>query len=499
MRQQSFRCALGIVVLAGTFLGFAFGQESAPGPKSKPLNVLFIISDDLRTECSCYGGLAKTPNIDKLAAAGIRFDRAYCQFPLCNPSRSSLLTGRYPTTTGILGNRGFFGDAHPDFVSLPKWFMQHGYVTLRTGKIFHGGIDDTEAWTEGGEPRIAAPDSGAKDTTGRLPSADPDEASPVQGKAAPAQVNRAERSDRFIILPGDGSNHGDYRCATQAIDYLRRFKDSDKPFFIGCGFVKPHSPPTAPQKFYDMYDLDKIELPPNFAPRPTVPEGFPKLSIRPRNADLFIGRDASPQEAKEMIRAYLASTSFVDANVGRVIAELDKLGMRDKTIVIFWGDHGYQLGERGKWSKAGSLFEQGGRVPLIILAPGAKGNGQPCERVIECVDLYPTLCELCSLPQPPGLEGQSLEPLLEKPAGSRRSLAFTVWSEDGQTLHGVAIRTERWRYAEFDGGKGGAMLFDEDADPQELKNLADDPKYAAVCAELSPLVKQYAARMAAKQ
>jgi len=497
MRQRTFRCGVALAIFGGTLLGFAFAQEAAPAPESKPLNVLFIISDDLRAECSCYGGLAKTPNIDKLAAAGIRFDRAYCQFPLCNPSRSSLLTGRYPTSTGVLGNRGFFGDAHPDFISLPKWFMQHGYVTLRTGKIFHGGIDDNEAWTEGGEPRTASPDSGGADTTGRLPSADPDEASPVKGKAAAAPATRAERSDRFIVLPGDGSNHGDYRCASQAIDYLQRFKDSEKPFFIGCGFVKPHSPPTAPQKYYDLYDLEKISLPPNFALRPTVPDGFPELSIRKRNADLFIGRDATPQEAKEMIRAYLASTSFVDANVGRVIAELDKLGLRDKTIVIFWGDHGYQLGERGKWSKAGSLFEQGDRVPFVILAPGAKGNGQPCQRVIECVDLYPTLCQLCGLPQPPGLEGRSIAPLLENPKAAWDHPAFTVWSE-GQTLQGIAVRTEKWRYAEFDGGRGGAMLFDEDADPQELKNLAGDPKYAAVCAELSPLVKKFAARVGAK-
>jgi iduronate 2-sulfatase len=499
MKRHVFTWACGIAILAGIVVGAGFADDSAPKVK-EPLNVLFIISDDMRAELGCYGGQAITPNIDKLAASGVRFDHAYCQYPLCNPSRSSLLTGRYPTSTGVLDNRSFFGDKHPDFVSLPKYFKQHGYDTLRTGKIFHGGIDDDTAWTTGGEPRGAAgADNGGNETNTRLPSADPDEAAPIEakkgdGKAAAAPT-RAQRSDRFIVLPGNGENHGDFKCASQAIEYLRGRKPGDAPFFIGCGFVKPHSPPTAPQKFYDLYDLDKIKLPVNFEPRPTVPEGFPKLSIRARNADLFIGRDATPAEAKQITRAYLASMSFVDANVGRLIAELDKLGLRENTIIVFWGDHGYQLGERGKWSKAGSLFENGARSPFIIVEPGAKGNGKVCERVVESLDLYPTLCELCGLPQPEGLEGRSIAPLLNNPDAEWNYPAFTVWSEDGKMLQGISVRNERWRYTEFDGGRGGAVLFDEKDDPQELKNLANDPKYAAVCAELSPLVKQYAARM----
>ncbi len=200
-----------------------------------------------------------------------------------------------------------------------------------------------------------------------------------------------------------------------------------------------------------------------------------------------------------MIRAYLASCSFVDWNVGRVMAELDKLGLHDNTIVVFWGDHGYQLGERGKWSKAGSLFQMGDRVPLIFDVPGAKGNGRPCERVIECVDLYPTLCQLCGLPQPQGLEGRSVAPLLENPQADWDHPAYTIWSEDGRTIQGVAVSTERWRFSEFQDGRGGAMLFDENADPLELKNLADDPQYAAVCEKLSRLAKQYAARLSQKQ
>ncbi|HZZ27319.1 MAG TPA: sulfatase-like hydrolase/transferase, partial [Pirellulales bacterium] len=398
---------------------------------------------------------------------------------------------------------------------------------------------DTEAWTEGGVSRfLAGVDDPEKVTPGSLPSADPDEARPLEkatpqpksdsqksessksdpaktelpksddshqaatgGRAAaknPSGVTRAQASDRVIVLEGDGSNHGDSHVADRAIEYLKRFKDSDRPFFLGCGFVKPHSPPTAPQKFFDLYDVDKIPLPPNFAPRPTVPDGFPKASIRPKNADLFIGRDASPEEARKVIQAYLAACSFVDDNVGRVIAQLDKLGLRENTVIVFVADHGYQLGERGKWSKAGSLFEQGARVPFIIVAPGAKGNGQACERVVEELDIYPTMCELCGLPKPDGLEGRSLLPLLNNPQAKWDYPAYTIWSEDGKTIQGVGVRTEKWRYAEFDGAKAGAMLFDETADPQELRNLADDPKYTAVIAELSPLAKQYAARLAAK-
>jgi arylsulfatase A-like enzyme len=453
-------------------------------------NVLFIIADDLRTELGCYGSpLAKTPNIDALAATGVRFNRAYCQYPLCNPSRVSMLNGRHPSTTGVLGNRTDFRTNHLDWVTLPQLFKQNGYASLRSGKIFHGGIDDAESWTEGGDPR-----RGAEPGAMRAPTAD--ELIFIQNQLSPEDAEERRRyggSDRWIALPGNGESHGDYKAADRAIEYLRRH--TNKPFFLACGFVKPHSPPTAPQRFYDLWDVDKIPLPPNFAPRPTVPEGFPKAAIRPRNADLFIGRDASETEAREMTRAYLASSAWMDWNVGRVLSELDRLGLRENTIVVFWGDHGYQLGERGKWSKAGSLFEQGTRTPFIVVMPKAKGNGQPSERVVQAVDIYPTLAELCGLKAPKGIEGRSLASLLKKPAARWNHPAFTVWSEDGRTLHGATIRTERWRYAEFGlNGANGAMLFDETADPNELKNLADDPKLAKVRADLSKQLQSYAAR-----
>jgi arylsulfatase A-like enzyme len=467
-----------------------FAQPSATGVASapQPLNVLLIISDDLRTELGCYGVTrASTPNIDTLAAAGVRFERAYCQFPLCNPSRSSMLTGRYPASTGVLGNRDWFGAHDPEIRSLPRWLKEHGYATLRTGKIFHGGIDDAEAWTVGGEPRqVGAPNASERSEAAR----------PRRGRTPRQQpaLTKAQRSDRWIVLPGEGERNGDYRSASRASELLQEHRDET--FFLAVGFSKPHSPLEAPQSCYDLYPLDSIELPPDFAERPTVPAGFPRQSIRPRNADLFIGRDASPMEAREMTRAYLASVSFVDRNVGRVLAELDRLGLRESTIVVFWGDHGYQLGEKGKWSKAGSLWEQGCRTPLVIQAPNAAGNGRSSPRVVEMIDLYPTLVELGGLPAPDGLEGRSLAPLLADPDTAWDHPAFTIWSEDGRKPTGIAVRTERWRFAEFDDG-AAAMLLDEVADPHDLTNLADDPAHADVRAKLSELVRRHRARYAA--
>ncbi len=469
------------------------GASDLPSSGSGRYNVLFIMSDDMRPELGCYGNaIARTPTIDSLAKAGVMFERGYCQFPLCCPSRTSMLTGRHVIHTGVYGNRTWFGDLHPDFVSLPKWFKQHGYATLRTGKIFHNGIDDTDAWTEGGERRnIAGLDSaGPADnaTPGRRQESGLSDLALRNIRASRnTGMTRAQYSDRIIVLEGDGEGHGDYLTADRAIDFLRRYKD--RPFFLGCGFVKPHSPPTAPQRFFDMYPLGSIQLPVDFAPHRTVPPGFPEGCLRPRNADLFIGRDASPEEATRVIQAYLASIAWVDWNMGRVIAELDRLGLRDKTIIVFSADHGYQLGEKGKWSKAGSLWEEGTRIPLFIAAPGAKGNGRRCTRCVEALNLYPTLVEMCNLPMPSALEGRSMVPLLHDPTARWDHPAYSVWSEDGKTLTGIGVRVERWRYAEY--VLGGAMLLDMENDPHQLKNLAHDPGYADVTARLSGLVQRY--------
>src|SRR3989440_346034 len=382
MRLFRVRIVIAVYICASLF----YSSPSSPPPSAVSaapalkLNVLFIISDDLRPELGAYGNkIIKTPNVDGLAARGMRFDRAYAQFPLCNPSRSSLLNGHYPTQTGVMDNNTYFRARHPDYVSLPQYFKEHGYATLRTGKIFHGGIDDEVSWTEGGEPPdpaiINRPAS--RIATGAAPS---DQAE-VAGQGRTPNPKESE-SDRIVVLKGDGESHGDYKVATRAIEYLERYKD--KPFFIAVGFVKPHSPPTAPKKFFDLYDVNKIPLPVDFAATPHALPGAPEISIPPKNADLFIGRPSLPDLAREMKRAYWASTSFVDEQVGRVLDVLDKNGLRDNTIIVFFGDHGYHLGEKGKWSKAYSLYDLGLRVPLLIAVPHQKG--QVSERVVDLMD-----------------------------------------------------------------------------------------------------------------
>ncbi len=511
--------AAAAAALPRTLLG-----QAAAGPGARP-NVLFLMADDMRTELGCYASRFGThsPNIDALAAAGVRFDRNYCQYPICNPSRTSLLTNRHPTTTMVLGNRTDFRPSHPDWITLPQLFRNNGYASLRTGKIFHDIYDDRMSWTEGGGAPLR--DGGAGGKAMAIPRPPPesvrsapsdrlrivdhaserepdfrsaDHATQFVLPALSGDVERAARSDRLIVLDGEGEGHPDYQTADAAIRYLR--EHGDRPFFIGCGFVKPHSPPCAPRKFLDLYDPAKIELPPDFAPWPTVPPGFPSAAIRRHNADLFIGRGASEAEARETIRAYLAAITFSDWNLGRVIAELDRLGLRDNTIIVFIADHGYQLGEKGKWSKAGSLFEMGTRVPLIVAAPGMAGNGRSCHRITQSISIYSTLAELCGLELPAGGEGTSLTPLLRDPASAWDRPAFSVWSEDSRTLHGVAVRTEKWRYAEYGpNGVNGAMLFDVHADPLELANLAYDPKRASVCAELSALTRKYASNLGKTQ
>jgi arylsulfatase A-like enzyme len=417
-------------------------------------NVLFIAVDDLRPTLGCYGhGVVKSPNVDRLAGRAVRFDLAYCQYPLCNPSRASMLSGRLPTTTTIVDNTRWFREAMPDAVSLPELFRKNGYASLRAGKIYHGGLDDDRAWTEGREPLKR-----------------PQPRTPAQ------EQERRNQADRWEAVAGAGENLPDYKTATRAIELLEKHKDA--PFFLAVGFVKPHCSYVAPKSFFDLYDASKLPLPADFAPRPTTGPGVPPEALSP-NGDAFIGRDASEAEAREFLRAYYACVSWMDAQTGRVLDALDRLGLSKRTVVVFWGDHGYHLGEKGKWSKHNSLYEVGTRVPLLIALPDGKNAAATCRRTVELLDLYPTLAELCGIEAPPGLEGKSLSPLLRDPAAAWDKAARTV-TQRGRTF-GRTVRTERWRYTEW---PGGAELYDHADDPDELRNLASDPAQAAVVADL---------------
>jgi arylsulfatase A-like enzyme len=465
-------CLLAILVNLAVFLPAKIHAQKKP-----KYNVLFIISDDLRPELGTYGTPnIQTPNIDNLAKRGTRFDNAYAQYPVCNPSRTSFLTGRYPTQTGVMNNNDYFRRKFPDWVTLPQYFKNNGYATLRSGKIFHGGIDDQVSWTEGGEP--TDPNITERGNPNFRPQPAPNtEQAQTQGAGI-----RESSSDRIIVLEGNGESHGDYRATTLAINYLEKYKD--KPFFLALGLVKPHSPPTAPKKFFDLYDVNTIPLPIDFGTTPKALADAPAISISPRNSDLFIGRESTPELSREMKRAYWASTSFMDAQVGRVLEALEKNGLKENTIIVFFGDHGYHLGEKGKWSKAYSMYELGLRVPLIIAVPN--GKTQANQQVVELIDLYPTLADLCGLPVPKDIKGESLKKTLQNPKSKTDGISYSV--TDYRGIIAKSVRTNRWHYVEWDEGKQGSMLFEHPKDALELKNLGQDAKYSKIVAEMNALL-----------
>ncbi len=459
------RC-LHAVIIAVLLMPLAAHAADAARP-----NVLFIAVDDLNTGLHCYGHpLVKSPNIDRLAARGVRFERAYCQFPLCSPSRVSMLTGLRPDTTRIFELKTDFRTILPDALTLPQCFKRQGYYTARVGKIFHygvpgqigtSGLDDPGSWDHVVNPR------------GR----DKDEEDKVINYTPNIGLGAAMC---FYAADGTDEEQTDGKSATAAVELLESHRD--KPFFLGVGFYRPHTPYVAPKKYFDMYPLESIKLPYN-APddQDDIPE--PAEAIRPLNYGL------SDEKCRECMRAYFAALTFMDAQVGRLLDALDRLQLSDRTIVVLWGDHGYLLGEHGQWMKQ-SLFEESARVPLIIAAPGAKGNGQASPRIVETVDIYPTLADLASLPAPQNLHGTSLRPLLDDPGRAWDRPAFTQVRRNN--FFGRSVRTQRWRYTEWDHGKRGIELYDHDNDPREFKNLAADPNYASVVTELRAVLRNAA-------
>ena len=449
---------------------FGACASAAPAPAKPKLNVLFISVDDLNTDVGCYGHpLVKTPNLDRLAGRGVRFDRAYCQYPLCNPSRSTVLTGRRPDATRVINNGSHFRQALPDVVTLPQLFRTNGYYAARVGKIYHSGVpmeigangmDDLASWDYASNP------SGRdRDQEGELVNFTP---------------NRSLGSCLcYEMAEGTSEEQTDGKVAAEAIRLLEQ--NRNRPFFLGVGFYRPHSPHLAPKKFFDLYPLDQI--PPVYHP-PNDLQGVPPVAlfIQPPNWG------ATEQQQREVIRGYYACVSFMDEQLGKVLDALDRLKLADHTLVVFWVDHGYLLGLHGEWMKT-MLFEGAARVPLVLAGPGVV-KGQACPRTVETVDLYPTLADLCGLTPPPGLEGKTLRPLLSNPQAQWNDPAYTqvVRLTDKRQPVGRSVRTERWRYTEWEQGKLGAELYDHDHDPNEFANLAADPTQAAVVAELQALL-----------
>lgn len=467
------------LTLSSLLLIFVSALHAAPRP-----NVLFMMADDLNNSLGCYGHpLVKTPNLDKLAARGVRFQNANCQFPLCGPSRNSMLTGLYPNTTGILTNSQLFRQTIPDAVSLPQAFRQDGYLAARIGKLYHYGVPNSIG------------------TNGH------DDPASWELEINPAGVDRLEEHPKIFSLisgnfggtlswyasPQPDEKHTDGLQAKDAEWVLERCaKEKDHPFFLAVGFFRPHTPYVSPEKWFKGYPE---------ADMPVV------TGIKEDQADLpapALGSYKKEQDQltdplrRQTIQAYYSAISFMDAQAGKVLDALDRLGLAENTIIVFTSDHGYHMGEHGLWQKQ-SIFEESARVPLLVAAPGMQ-KGKVANTPVGLIDLYPTLTELCGVKAPANLQGQSLVPMLKdteakgrgwvlsqvvRGGGFKRQGASAAKGDDGKRIFGYALRTDRWRYIEWDGGNAGKELYDHETDPKELTNLADKPDQAATQAQLS--------------
>jgi uncharacterized sulfatase len=442
---------------------FVATTAAAAEPTKQP-NVLFILADDLSCDLGCYGQTAvRSPNLDALAKSGVRFDRAYVQYPVCNPSRTSFLTGLRPTTTTITDNATHFRKRVPDVVTLPQLFRQNGYEVVGLGKVFHRGLSPDDLKHEMDDPK----------SFDRV----------FYGKATPAGLKGEGRNltgdklpwCRWLATEGTDADQPDGQLADEAVKTLATPRD--KPLFLAVGFYRPHDPFVSPKKYFDLYDRSKLEI-------PTSPKGYtPPYPHSLGGGALQTAFDQfTDADRREFLHAYFAGVSFLDAQVGKVLASLKANGQDRNTVVVFIGDHGYELGVRNWWNK-NTLFERSCRTPLIVRDPEAKGNGRAATAITEFIDLYPTLASRCELKDvPKNLEGADFRKVLDDPTARHKDSAVTVVQRS--KFLGRSIRTEQYRYTEWDGGKMGAELYDHTADPGEWKNLAADADRAAAIREL---------------
>jgi uncharacterized sulfatase len=421
-------------------------------------NVLFIASDDLNHCLSAYGHpVVQTPNIDRIARAGVRFDRAYCQFPLCSPSRTSVLTGLAPDATEVYDLQKHFRESVPDVVTLPQLFQNSGGFSARVGKMYHygnpgqigtDGLDDPPSWNARVNPKG------------------------IDKAEEPKIVNYTPKrglgsSLCFYASPARDEEHTDGMVATETIRLME--ENRERSWFLGAGFYRPHCPYIAPSKYFDRVPIERVKL---------IPFAEWEMSIAPQWA--YFTRPANwgltEKQRLEVMQAYYASILFLDAQVGRLLDALERLRLQDRTTIVFWSDHGYQLGEHGQWMKQ-TLFEPSARSPLLIAGAGVKARGKACARTVEFLDIYPTVADLAGLERiPANLHGKSLRPLLENPERpwDRPAVTQVRRGDRKRRVFGYSIRNERYRYTMWDYGNEGEELYDYQADPRELKNLAKD-------------------------
>jgi arylsulfatase A-like enzyme len=446
---------------------FACGTKHGNTNKKEKLNVLFIAIDDLRPHLGCYGfENVKSPNIDRIAANGLIFKRAYCQFALSSPSRTSLFTGLNPDVTGVKNNGPKFRDTIPDLVALPQHFKNNGYFALGFGKLYHNGLDDPESWTvphvSGSRPRYAP---------------------------AGAEINKrvkAEYIKRSDYIPGskilaNGPPFESFDCADNyfldggntesALKALERLKDTT--FFLAVGFANVHIPYVSPKRYWDMYDPDQINLPSNQYP----PDGAPEWALQSLHELYTYYNIPSPlteEFKRELIRGYLAATSYVDAQIGHLVEALKEYNLLDKTVIVIFGDHGYQLGEHYMWSSKHTNYETSTLAPLIIRVPGMKAKGGSTSSLVEFIDIYPSLADICGLQIPPHCQGRSFKALLDDPAGTIKLETYSQYNKGG--YRGYTIRDDQYRLVQWIKGKEIVYeLYNHITDPEENKNIAGDP------------------------
>jgi len=459
-------------------IGFLLTASLYAADAKKP-NVLFIAVDDLRPEINASGSkLIKTPNLDRIAARGTTFDRAYCQQAVCSPSRSSLMTGRRPDATRVWDLETHFRKALPDAITVAQHFKNHGYYSQSMGKIFHGGYDDARSWSEPSQYPKATPYASPQALKMIADPANIDK----KGRARGPAVESADVPDDTFI---------DGKVARLAVATLAKLKQKEQPFFLAVGMAKPHLPFVAPKKYWDLYNPNDIYVP----AYQKLPAGAPEF-VGHNNSELKsyadIPNDGAIDDAtaRHLRHGYYAAISYMDAQVGLILDALEKEGLVENTIIVLWGDHGWQLGEHGLWHKH-TNFELAARAPLLISMPGQKAAGRKSASLAEFIDIYPTLADACGLPKPKDVDGVSLRPILDDADAKVRPVAISQYprSDAGKTLMGYGIRDDRWRLVLWRDRKDNSIhateLYDEANDPHETVNVATKAEHAEVIARLS--------------